>query len=329
MTDFQQLQPELQEYFEDDTIRFTNEVSGGIVNKAALFSSHGTREKYFVKYNPGEKSEQMFEAECRSLQMLETTRCVTVPKSFKVFGCKTMPGAAHVLEFMPGLTPLKDHWTEFGQQIGKLHALNSQLLQRAKVSEGSVHHSDLASSLRGVDKFGSEQDHFIGTFTPGKGWRGSWKELFIGDILQPLVSGVVEKHREVRLQEEWAWLQRHLHKVFDQVPITPAITHGDLCLANFGQTQQGPVLFDPSVQYAHSQFDLLLSHAEDPFDDRFFEAYHSIMPRGPFWDECMLVYEFFYNVVMLYFVDEEKFKTALYPTLDSVKDMLKNRFGAE
>nr|KAG5712776.1 hypothetical protein BaRGS_007373 [Batillaria attramentaria] len=111
------------------------------------------------------------------------------------------------------------------------------------------------------------------------------------------------------LQEKWAWLQLYLHKVFDQVTITPAINHGDLCVANFGQTDKGPVLFDPSVQYADSQFDFVLSCMEDKFDDKFFKEYHKIVPRDARWDQTMLVYELFYNVVMWYHINDDKYRT--------------------
>ncbi|XP_070179634.1 fructosamine-3-kinase-like [Littorina saxatilis] len=273
-------------------------------------------------------SQRMFDTEQQSLQLLASTGCViTVPASFKVFACADNPGAVHVLEYIKDLKPLTDHWAIFGKQMGRLHSYNAELLQRAKAGAQSVHQKGDTGQVEAVDKFGSTWEHYIGTFTPGKGWRNSWQELFIGDILQPLVSGVVEKYREQGLQEKWTWLQRHLHKVFDQVPITPVITHGDLCVANFGQTEKGPVLFDPSVQYAHSQFELILSHTEEKFDDKFFEEYHRIVPKGPLWDECMLVYELFYNIVMLYHVDDEKYKTGIHAKADQVKQMLQSHFG--
>ena len=88
------------------------------------------------------------------------------------------------------------------------------------------------------------------------------------------------------------------------------------------------VMFDPSVHYGHSQFDFIMSHAEEKFDDKFFEEYHRIVPKGPLWDECMLAYEFFYNVVMLYHVDEETFKLDMHTKADQVKAMLQSQFGA-
>ena len=88
-------------------------------------------------------------------------------------------------------------------------------------------------------------------------------------------------------------------------------------------------MFDPSVQYAHSQFDLILSDMEEKFDDKFFEEYHRFVPKGPLWDECMLVYELFYNVVMLYHVEDGKYKEGTHVACEKVKEMLQSQFGAD
>lgn len=82
------------------------------------------------------------------------------------------------------------------------------------------------------------------------------------------------------------------------------------------------VLFDPSVMYGHSQFDLILSHMEAQFEDTFFEEYHKIIPRGPHWDNCLKVYEFFYHLVSWYHIGEESCKTLTLQAADSVKEMI-------
>ena len=51
---------------------------------------------------------------------------------------------------------------------------------------------------------------------------------------------LIFQYRDVQLQEKWAWLQHHLDKVFQGQTITPAINHGDLCVANCGQAQEKP-----------------------------------------------------------------------------------------
>lgn len=329
---FGKIETELKDIFSDESIKFSYEISGGIVNRAALYSSqlNQSARSYFVKYNSTPVARRLFESESHSLKLLAQTHCVNVPSSYKVFSCKESPGAVHVLEFLPGLKPLSDFWPQFGQQIGQLHALNNQLIQQAKKGLQSIHqHGDTASmSLVPVEKFGGNWEHFMGTFTPGSGWRSSWQEMFIGDILAPLVDGVVEKYRDTLLQEKWSWLQRHLHKLFSSLPVVPSINHGDLCVANCGQTDQGPVIFDPSVWYGHNQLDLIIPHCEETFHKDFYEEYHRIIPKGPLWDECMLAYELFYNVVMLYHVEDKKMKCDMHRKADLVKEMLCKQFGA-
>lgn len=307
----------------DETLQYVCDISGGIVNRAALFRSNQSGQSFFVKYNGEHVAQNLFQSECSSLHLLASTHCVTVPTSVKVFQCPDGRGSVHVLEHIPDLKPLSDYWALFGQQIGRLHTYNRELLQRSKSREKSVHKTQPAP----VSKFGNSFEHFIGTFTPGLIWRDTWQELFIGDILSPLVTGLVQKYGDRLIEEKWAWLQLHLHKVFDEMHLVPAINHGDLCVANFGQTDQGPVLYDPSVQYGHSQFDLILSHMETKFDDKFFEEYHKILPKDDTWERVMLVYELFYNVAMWYHVDEAQFRSGTHSSAERVREMLQKTYG--
>lgn len=323
------LEDDMRVELADDSLKYEHDVAGGIVNRAALFKSGKNGESFFVKYNSQQVARTMFESERSSLQLLADTGCVSVPASVKVFQCSNSRGVVHVLEYIPGLRSLTDYWAEFGQQMGRLHMYNKELLQKVKNQETSVHQHSDTTCLTAVHKFGSNFQHFIGTFTPGQVWRNTWQELFIADIMNPLITGVVEKYGDRELQEKWAWLKLHLHKAFEGVPITPTINHGDLCVANFGQTDKGPVLFDPSVQYAHSQFDLLLSHMEETFDDRFFEEYHKIIPKDASWDRVMLVYKLFYHIVMWYHVDEDKFRAGAHSSADQVTEILQKEFGVK
>ncbi|XP_025105573.1 fructosamine-3-kinase-like [Pomacea canaliculata] len=157
-------------------------------------------------------------------------------------------------------------------------------------------------------------------------WRDTWQEYFIGDILQPLMSGLQTKYSDRTLSEKWAWLQRYIPKVFEKESLTPAINHGDLCLANFGQTEKGPVVFDPSVLYGHCQFDLILSYLEEAFDEQFFQEYHKIIPKSSRCNDFLLVYEFFYHAVMWYHIDDVKYQCSTHSSADRVKDMLQKQY---
>lgn len=54
MDDLSVLESHLQEQLEDSTLKYERAVSGGIINRAAIFHSKMTMQSYFIKYNPGE-----------------------------------------------------------------------------------------------------------------------------------------------------------------------------------------------------------------------------------------------------------------------------------
>lgn len=66
--------------------------------------------------------------------------------------------------------------------------------------------------------------------------------FIIEDILE-MYGLLTLQYSDRTLSEKWAWLQRYIPKVFEKESLTPAINHGDLCLANFGQTEKGPGMF--------------------------------------------------------------------------------------
>ncbi|XP_046545144.1 fructosamine-3-kinase-like [Haliotis rubra] len=326
MTEFKAFEPVLRSELEDDTICYLQDVKGGIVNRAALFVSEKTSDKYFVKYHDGEQdlAETMFSTEKYSLDLLERTKIVHVPKSIKIFGLQNhrFRGGIHVLEYIEDLQPMTDYWPQLGEQVARLHSYNSNLRKKASQSEQSIHRSEHLLEPR--DKFGSDVPHFIGTFHPRDGWRDTWEEYFLGDIVNPLFEGLEQKHGDRVVSEKWSAIKQHIHKVFQSADIQPEINHGDLCPANFGQTADGAVVFDPSVNYAHSEFDLIIAKTEGGFHDDFFTSYYNILPKAKGFEDRVLVYELFYNVVMWYHVPEGQAREATIKSLDQVKELIKN-----
>ncbi|KAK6183420.1 hypothetical protein SNE40_010907 [Patella caerulea] len=323
MEDFKAIEEVLQEDMDDPSLQFEKLVQGGIVNKAALFSSDKNPDKYFIKLNKHSVAKEMFEAEKSSLDFLNQIEIIDAPKSYKVIDIRDCENgsAVHVLQYIPDLQPLADYWADFGEKMARIHSFNSTLKDDAKRKESFVHSSP--QQFNYVDKFGSTFPRYFGEFRVAPVQTDTWEEYFIREIMDPLMRGIEKKYGDRGLITEWSWLQLNIYKLFQDVSISPEIIHSDLCVANFGQTQNGPVLFDPSLNYAHFEMDLLLSSTEDQFDDDFFTSYHKILPQLEGWEKRLEAYKFFYNVIMWYHIDEEQYKTSSYSSAEKVTDLIK------
>ncbi|ESO83553.1 hypothetical protein LOTGIDRAFT_169246 [Lottia gigantea] len=328
MEDFKLIESDIQLALNDENLHFEKEVKGGIVNKAALFSSTDSSQ-YFIKLNDNDVATEMFEAESNSLDFLSRTKIIDVPKSYKVLNISNNEVnnySVHILEYIPDLEPMTTYWSELGEKIARLHTFNSSLKELADKKDGFIQGDDNDDESDSyVDKFGSLLPRYLGIFRLDPVQRSSWEEYFIGDILEPLQVGLANKYGDRSLLSKWSWLRIHMSKLFQDVEITPEVNHGDLCQANFGQTSNGPVLFDPSVNYAHTEFDLLLSYHEESFHDDFFKGYYEVLPEQPGIEKRMEAYKFFYNVIMWYHIDDDKYKVEAHNSADKIKDLIEHQ----
>ncbi|XP_053425251.1 fructosamine-3-kinase isoform X2 [Nycticebus coucang] len=81
--------------------------------------------------------------------------------------------------------------------------------------------------------------------------------------------------------------------LFQGLEIVPALLHGDFWAGNVAEDDAGPIVYDPSSFYGHSEFELAIALMFGGFPRPFFTAYHRKLPRAPGFDRRLLLYQLF------------------------------------
>ncbi|MCC5788184.1 MAG: fructosamine kinase family protein [Opitutales bacterium] len=224
-------------------------IGGGCIHQAVRLETNAG--SFFVKQNDASCLPQ-FVAEAKNLAELAATKTIVVPTP--VFETELEGRAFFVLSYLKfGPTPA-DGGVRMGEKLADLHAC-------------------------GADRFGWDEDNFIGSTPQPNGWCESWPEFFARYRL-----GAMQK-KLTAIGEEFNGLSELIAKVdtfFDDHEPEPSLLHGDLWGGNAGFREDGePVLFDPAAYYGHDEADLAFTEMFGGFSKEFYDAYHRKRPRRP------------------------------------------------
>ncbi len=243
-------------------------VGGGDINQARLLETSGGR--FFLKFNTGARSADMFEKEAKGLEALRSAGAVRVPE---VLACATAPPYAFLLlEYIPEGHRSLDFWESFGRQLAALHR-----------------HS--------AEAFGFGHDNYIGSLPQPNACAPTWAEFYARQRLLPQMA-LARRSERLDADDE-----RALHRLIERVPELcpsepPALIHGDLWSGNFLADQAGrPVLIDPAVCYAHREMDLAMSRLFGGFHSRFYDSYREAYPLSPGFEQRLDIYQLYYLLV--------------------------------
>ncbi len=241
-------------------------IAGGDIHRAALLTTT-TGQQYFLKYNTGVQSPEMFRTEALGLALLGASRIIAVPK---VLGHGTAGEYAFLLlEYIaPGLRSRR-FWEEFGSSLATLHGTTSA-------------------------QFGFAHDNFIGSLPQSNARHDDWQSFFSEERLLPQMRRAREHNRlntnDKHLLEN---LCKRIPAICPDEP--PALTHGDLWSGNFlCNTTNKPVLIDPAASFAHREMDLAMSRLFGGFDAVFYQSYEEAWPLAPGFEERVEVYQLYY-----------------------------------
>lgn len=259
----------LRTYIESEfniSITSAKPIGGGDIHHAALLKA-GTGQLYFLKYNAGKRSAEMFRTEALGLAVLGASRVVAVPK---VLG----QGAERAYAFLlldyvaPGLKSRR-FWEDFGSSLAALHGATSA-------------------------QFGFAHDNFIGSLPQSNTRRDTWQNFYSEERLLPQMR-LARRHNRLDVNDE-RLLENICKKISSICPDEPpALTHGDLWGGNFlCNTDNRPVLIDPAASFAHREMDLAMSRLFGGFDAVFYQSYEETWALAPGFDERMEIYQLYY-----------------------------------
>ncbi|PTB69393.1 hypothetical protein BBK36DRAFT_1109657, partial [Trichoderma citrinoviride] len=247
---------------------FCTESSWAKGYRVRVRQTDASEELYFMKVSTNHHGKLAVMSEFESTS---TIHAITPDFCPKPIGCGTFEADAnlhfYVCKFYNFAEGVPEP-TSFCEKLARLHSSSSS-------PEG---------------KFGYHCATYNGDLPQDNTWCNSWEEFFANGLRHVLK---VREERAGRNTE----LEELLPALFDKViprllrpleskgrTIKPSLVHGDLWCGNAGvidnETGDG-IVFDPSAFWAHNEYELGNWRPErNKFTSRYFEAYHSIIPKS-------------------------------------------------
>jgi fructosamine-3-kinase len=229
------------------TIKDIQTIGGGCINQTyKLKTFEGT---FFCKTNSASKFPQLFEKEKHGLELLADQKIIRVPN---VIHCSNINDEQIlVLEWIEEGRKTNEFWKTFGQQLAALHQITNE-------------------------KFGLEQENYMGSVIQLNSSRFNWIDFFIEQRLQPLIK-LCQHYFTTKHSYHFEILYKRLPDIFDDEK--PSLLHGDLWSGNFMCDDTGvPVLIDPAIYFGHRSADLGMTTLFGGFHSLFYESYHYHFP---------------------------------------------------
>jgi protein-ribulosamine 3-kinase len=222
-------------------------IDGGCINETyGVRTSDGD---FFCKTNSASKFPHLFEKEKHGLELLAKQKIIRVPN---VINCSEKDDQQIlILEWIKEGRKTNQFWKTFGKQLAALHLVTS-------------------------DKFGLEEDNYMGSVTQLNFEQINWTEFFISQRLQPLIK-LCQHYLTLKHFHHFEVLYKRLPEIFNEEK--PSLLHGDLWSGNFMCDEtQSPVLIDPAVYFGHRSVDLAMTTLFGGFHSLFYESYHYYFP---------------------------------------------------
>ncbi|XP_060064709.1 ketosamine-3-kinase-like [Ylistrum balloti] len=257
---------------------------GGCINQGLVYMT-GQGTKIFVKTNSDSEARLMFDGEFASLQAIQDTGIIRVPKPIKVMD-NPAGGAMLAMEYLD-LKRLSRHAGKLGESLAQLHLSNSKAEKEAEMAEGFV-----GKKSQYVSEFGFDLTTCCGFLPQDNTWEKSWV-TFYARKLDFQLNKIEKEYNDKEARELWSTLQLKLPKFFQGLTIKPALMHGDLWGGNVGELESCPVVFDPASFYGHSEFELAIAQMFGGFSERFFQSYFKLLPKEQGYSERLELYKLF------------------------------------
>ncbi|XP_037113184.1 ketosamine-3-kinase isoform X2 [Syngnathus acus] len=256
------------------TLKLAGHAEGGCISQGQSY--HTDTGKVFVKTNHKSQAKLMFDGEMASLEAIIKTGTIQVPKPVKVIELAT-EGCMFVMEYLD-IRALSKYSRQLGEQVADLHLHNKRQLEKVSKEQHTVGKGAGQREGTYVDKFGFPTITCCG---------------YIAQRLECQLNMLEKSNGDREVRELWAALQLKIPGLFRDAQVFPALLHGDLWEGNVAETGKGPVIFDPSSFYGHSEYELGIAGMFGGFDSSFFSAYHEKIPKAPGFAHRNQLYQLF------------------------------------
>ena len=239
----------------------SNPVSGGCINNGIrVKTANGLG--FFLKTNPN-ASEDMFACEAQGLKALQVAEGPRIPQTY-------LAGPDFLLlEDLAPAPKQKDYWRDFGRKLAALHNHTNQ-------------------------RFGFEQDNYIGSTPQPNPWTEDGFEFFAGHRLG--YQAQVAARRGLLTSSEENQVAQLAQRLPELVPEQPAsLIHGDLWGGNAITGPEGePALIDPAAHYGWAEAELGMTTLFGGFPGEFYQAYEETRPLEKGWQGRLEIYNLYH-----------------------------------
>jgi protein-ribulosamine 3-kinase len=235
------------------------------------------------------------DAEAEGLRALAASGCISVPTVHAAGELALGGGSFILIDFL--------QFVPFGQSIP--HVMQS-------LGERMAHmHSETAVTgpPGGQKRYGFQRNTRLGLWWQDNTWENDFCEFFLKRRLCPQWRAASERyagHYGTSNEDAAAFvtLEERLFRRVEEIlmpvrDVEPSLLHGDLWVGNCGAARRldgsrEPVIFDPACWWGLAEFDLAVSMTFGKLPAPFYEAYHSVRPKEPGFDERMAVYRLYH-----------------------------------
>jgi len=223
-------------------------VGGGSINESfRLAGTDGSR--YFLKLNEA-RHHPMFVAEAAGLDAIAATNTLRVPRPI-AHGIADAQSYL-VMEYLE-LSSRGDA-KQLGEQLAALHHCSNE-------------------------RFGFEQDNFIGSTAQPNKWSDNWIDFWREQRLGFQLRLAAQNGYCGQLQSLGAKLLDALPAFFAGHTPQPSLLHGDLWSGNHAFIADGtPSIFDPATYYGDRECDIAMTELFGGYPASFYSAYRAAWP---------------------------------------------------
>ena len=255
------------------SVKATNYRRGGDISSGQTYLVDNDQ-KVFVKSNSGRNAKLMFEGELASLQAIENTKTIKVPKPYGVLH----DGDEHYIVMEHLDLGYGSCQAKLGTNLANMHLNNLQ-----KEDDDPDY----------VSKFGFDRPTCCGSIPQSNTWNDTWVGFYIAklqeqiDLLTP---------NDADLDKYWPKLKEKIPTYFDKITVRPSLLHGDLWSGNAGSVGSEPVIYDAASFYGHFEYDLGIAGMFGGFNTSFYSAYHDLIPKEHGFEKRHLLYQLFHHL---------------------------------
>ncbi len=244
------------------------QVGGGCINDGFVLQvknlKSNSMEKIFLKRNSfSEFNHNMFDAEFKSLRLIQQTNTVRIPEPIAVLQDKQHAYLA--MEYLPLHSLSRSNELILADQLASLHQF----------------HWSLSNT-----QFGLDFDNTIGSSIQVNTTHRStdWIDFFVQNrlLVQLELSKTMKQETELRhliTEKLIPIIPQFFSDLSVEQTLKPSLIHGDLWAGNTACINNStPVLFDPACYFAHHEMELSIMKMFGGFSQQFFLQYWRHFP---------------------------------------------------